>query len=159
MTTFSVGILTVSDLGAKGEREDTAGARLKQLAEEMGWMVTRYEIVPDEKSLISDKLREWAGEANLILTCGGTGFAERDVTPEATLDVLDRQTPGISEAMRMAGLKKTPRAMLSRAVSGIRGSTLIINLPGSEKGAVESFEAVRDALPHALDVLRGEPGH
>ncbi len=159
MTKVKAGILTVSDLGFKGEREDTAGVRLKELCRGMGWTVSRYEVVPDERSLISDKLEQWAEEADIIFTCGGTGFAERDVTPEATIDVLDRLTPGISEAMRMAGLKNTPRAMLSRATSGIRGSTLIINLPGSEKGAVESFEAVREALPHALDVLRGEPGH
>jgi molybdenum cofactor synthesis domain-containing protein len=156
-----VGILTVSDLGSRGEREDTAGKALKEKVEEMGWSVDRYEIVPDEKGVISDRLREWADDTGLqlILTTGGTGFADRDVTPEATLEVLDKQAPGIPEAMRAAGQKKTPMAILSRGVAGIRGHTLILNLPGSMKGAVDSFEAVREALPHAIDVILGRPGH
>jgi molybdenum cofactor synthesis domain-containing protein len=156
-----VGILTVSDLGSRGEREDTAGKALKEKVEEMGWSVGRYEIVPDEMVVISDRLREWADDTGfqLILTTGGTGFADRDVTPEATLEVLDKQTPGIPEAMRAAGLKKTPMSILSRGVAGIRGRTLILNLPGSMKGAVESLEAVREALPHAIDVILGRPGH
>ncbi len=144
-----VGILTVSDLGSRGEREDTAGRALGERAEGMGWVVECYEIVPDERDVISDRLREWADDAGLelILTTGGTGFADRDVTPEATLEVLDKQAPGIPEAMRAAGLKKTPMAILSRGVAGIRGRTLIVNLPGSMKGAVESFEAVRRSPP------------
>ena len=156
-----VGILTVSDLGSRGEREDTAGRALKEKVEEMGWSVDRYEIVPDEKGVISDRLREWADDTGLqlILTTGGTGFADRDATPEATLEVLDKQAPGIPEAMRAAGQKKTPMAILSRGVAGIRGHTLILNLPGSMKGAVDSFEAVREALPHAIDVILGKPGH
>ena len=133
-----VGILTVSDLGSRGEREDTAGRALQERVEEVGWSVDRYEIVPDERGVISDRLREWADDdgLELILTTGGTGFADRDVTPEATLEVLDKQAPGIPEAMRGAGLKKTPMSILSRGVAGIRGRTLILNLPGSMKGAV-----------------------
>lgn len=156
-----VGILTVSDLGSRGERQDTAGRALQERVEQMGWVVDRYEIVPDERDVISDRLREWADEAGLevILTTGGTGFAERDVTPEATLKVLDKQAPGIPEAMRAAGRKKTPMSILSRGVAGIRGRTLILNLPGSMKGAVESLEAVQGALPHAVDVILGRPGH
>jgi molybdenum cofactor synthesis domain-containing protein len=156
-----VGILTVSDLGSRGEREDTAGRGLQETIEEMGWSVDRYEIVPDETGVISDRLRQWSDDAGLqlILTTGGTGFADRDVTPEATLEVLDKQAPGIPEAMRAEGLKKTPMSILSRGVAGIRGRTLILNLPGSKKGAVESLEAVREALPHAIDVILGNPGH
>lgn len=156
-----VGILTVSDLGSKGEREDTAGRALRERVEEMGWAVERYEIVPDDRDVISDRLREWADHAGveLILTTGGTGFSDRDITPEATLDVLHKQAPGIPEAMRAAGLKKTPMSILSRGVAGIRGRTLILNLPGSLKGAVESLESVREALPHAMDVILGRPGH
>lgn len=156
-----VGILTVSDLGSRGEREDTAGMALGKRVEGRGWVVECYEIVPDERDVISETLREWADDARLqlILTTGGTGFADRDVTPEATLEVLDKQTPGIPEAMRAAGSKKTPMAILSRGVAGIRGRTLILNLPGSMKGAVESFEAIEEALPHAIDVILGRPGH
>jgi molybdenum cofactor synthesis domain-containing protein len=158
---IKVGILTVSDLGAKGEREDTAGRVLRERIEGMGWVVECYEIVPDEKDVISARLRAWADDLQLqlILTTGGTGFAQRDVTPEATLEVLDKQAPGIPEAMRAAGLEKTPMAILSRAVAGIRRGTLIVNLPGSKKGAQESLEAVTEALPHALDVIQDKPGH
>jgi molybdopterin adenylyltransferase len=156
-----VGVLTVSDLGFRGEREDTAGQAVRERIEAMGWNVTRYGIVPDEKDIISFRLREWSDEERLqlILTTGGTGCSRRDVTPEATREVLDRQTPGISEAMRAAGLRKTPLAMVSRGVSGIRRGTLIVNLPGSKNGAMESLDAVAEALPHALDVIAGRPGH
>lgn len=156
-----VGILTVSDLGSRGEREDTAGRALREKVEGMGWAVAHYRIVPDEKAVISATLRQWADDAGLevILTTGGTGFADRDVTPEATLEVLEKQAPGIPEAMRAAGVKKTPTAILSRGVAGIRGRTLILNLPGSLRGAVESLEAVLEALPHAVDVILGRPVH
>ena len=156
-----VGILTISDLGSVGKRADTAGERLIERIREKGWAVERYEIVPDEKQIISARLKEWSDDVglNLILTNGGTGFSDRDVTPEATIEVLDKSAPGIPEAMRAAGLLKTPMAILSRAVAGIRKSTLIINLPGSERGAIESLEAVLEALPHALDVIMGKPGH
>ena len=156
-----VGLLTVSDLGSQGKREDTAGMRLKEMVEAAGWTVSCQEIVPDEKEIISARLREWADSiaVHLVLTTGGTGFSERDVTPEATTEVLDKETPGISEAIRLSGLQKTPHAMLSRGVSGIRQQTLIVNLPGSEKGARESLEAIISALPHAIDVILGNPGH
>jgi len=155
------GILTVSDMGSKGKREDTAGARLKEIFESRGWATDRYAIVPDEKDAIRDKLIAWSDRDGLDIICttGGTGFADRDITPEATVEVVEKQVPGIPEAMRAVGLKKTPMAILSRAVAGIRGHTLIINLPGSERGAVESIEAVIEAIPHAIDVIRGKPGH
>ncbi len=155
------GILTISDLGSQGKRKDTAGMRLRERLEAAGWTVACREIIPDEKEIISARLREWADTTavHLVLTTGGTGFAERDVTPEATIEVLDKETPGISEAIRAAGLKKTPHAMLSRGVSGIRRRTLIVNLPGSEKGAIESLDAIIRALPHAIDVILGKPGH
>jgi molybdenum cofactor synthesis domain-containing protein len=158
---IKVGILTISDLGSAGKRADTAGKCLIERIQEKGWSVERYEIVPDEKPIIAARLKEWSDQIglNLILTTGGTGFAARDVTPEATIEVLDKPAPGISEAIRAAGLLKTPMAMLSRAVAGIRKSTLIINLPGSERGAIESLDAVLEALPHALDVIGGKPGH
>jgi len=156
-----VGILTISDLGSQGKRKDTAGLRLRERIEAAGWTVDCYEIIPDEKEIISARLREWVDTVavHLVLTTGGTGFAERDVTPEATLEVLEKETPGISEAIRAAGLQKTPNAMLSRGVSGLRRQTLIVNLPGSEKGAIESLDAIMRALPHAVDVILGKPGH
>jgi len=131
-----VGIPRVSDLGSRGEREDTAGSALRERFAGIGWTVEREEIVLDEKGVIADRLWQWADVAGLqlILTTGGTGFADRDVTPEATLEVLDKQTPGIPEAMRAAGLRETPMAILSRAVAGRRGRTLIVNLPGSRIG-------------------------
>ncbi len=158
---YRAGILTVSDLGSRGEREDTSGKALQEMVEGLGWTVERYEIVPDERDIISERLRTWSDEEELqiIITTGGTGFSERDVTPEATLDVLHKEAPGIPEAMRLDGLAKTPMAILSRGVSGIRHRTLIVNLPGSRKGAVESLEAVIQALPHAIDVIMGKPGH
>ncbi len=156
-----VGLLTISDLGSQGKRKDTAGMRLRERIEEAGWTVACQEIIPDEKEIISARLCEWSDTAavHLLLTTGGTGFAERDVTPEATIEVLHKEAPGISEAIRAAGLQKTPHAMLSRGVSGIRHRTLIVNLPGSEKGAIESLDAVLHAMPHALDVISGNPGH
>lgn len=158
---LSVGILTVSDRGARGEREDASGEAIRGRVEAMGWKVARREIVPDEIERIAAVLREWSDALNLplILTTGGTGFSPRDVTPEATTAVVERQAPGIPEAMRAAGRINTPRAILSRGTAGIRGSTLIVNLPGSTRGALESIEAIAEALPHAVDVIRGRPGH
>jgi molybdenum cofactor synthesis domain-containing protein len=154
-------ILTVSDAGSRGEREDTSGAAIRELLVGIGGEVVRYAVVPDEQGQIAAKLREWcdAGGIDVILTTGGTGLAARDVTPEATLDVAERQAPGIAEAMRAEGLRHTPKAMLSRAVAAVRGSTLIVNLPGSEKGVRESLGAILDVLPHAADLLRGVTEH
>jgi molybdopterin adenylyltransferase len=156
---MKIGILTVSDKGARGEREDKSGPAIRELMEAQGAEVVRTRIVPDEPELIKAALVEWSDEGiDLILTTGGTGFSPRDWTPEATKAVIERETPGISEAIRQAGMRKTPTAMLSRAASGIRKSTLIINLPGSEKGVRESLEAVMDALPHGVDILKGTAG-
>jgi molybdenum cofactor synthesis domain-containing protein len=154
---MKIGILTVSDKGARGEREDRSGPAVRGIMEAMGAEVARAQIVPDDQEKIRQILVAWSDEGlDLILTTGGTGFSPRDWTPEATKAVVERETPGISEAIRRAGIEKTPMAMLSRAVSGIRKSTLIINLPGSEKGVRESLEALKDALPHGIEILRGE---
>jgi molybdopterin adenylyltransferase len=156
---FRVGILTISDKGHAGEREDTAGPELGRQLDSRCFTVAAYQVVPDEPDLIAAQLTAWSDEANLdlILTTGGTGLSPRDTTPEATLSVAQRLVPGISEAMRAAGLAITPHAMLSRGVAVIRGRTLIINLPGSPKGARENLTAVAQALPHALEKLKGSP--
>ncbi len=151
-------LVTVSDKGARGERHDKSGETLAGLLASQGYQVVQRLVVPDEKELISSALRQWSDDRKvaLIITTGGTGVSPRDVTPEATLEVIDRQVPGMSEAMRSAGLAITPHAMISRAVVGIRGETLIINLPGSPRGAVENLEVVLPALCHALDKIRGD---
>ena len=156
-----VGILTISDAGSRGERVDTSGAAVRELVEGIGAEVACYAVVPDERDQIASTLRDWCdgGVVDLVLTTGGTGLAARDVTPEATLDVADRLAPGIAEAMRAAGMRVTPMSMLSRAVAVVRGSTLIVNLPGSEKGARESLAAIVDVLPHAVQLLRGDTEH
>ena len=158
MVKFKIAILTVSDKGSVGQRTDTSGPALKEMLAPLGAEVAAYEIVPDERRLIADKLKHYADTlgCDLVLTTGGTGFSPRDVTPEATLDVLDRLAPGISEAIRAKSMQITPKAMLSRAVAGIRKKTLIINLPGSEKGARESLEAIIPALTHGIEILRGD---
>lgn len=155
-----VGILTVSDRGARGEYEDRSGPAIRDLAvERLGARVDREAIVPDERAIVAATLAAWCGEGlSLVLTTGGTGFAPRDVTPEATRDVIERDAPGLAEAMRAASLRVTPHAMLSRAVAGIRGCTLIVNLPGSPKAARENLEAILPVLPHAIELLQGEPG-
>jgi molybdenum cofactor synthesis domain-containing protein len=156
---MKIGILTVSDKGWRGEREDRSGPAIREMMEAAGAEVVRARIVPDEHELIKAALVEWSGEGlDLILTTGGTGFSPRDWTPEATRAVVEREAPGICEAMRQAGMKKTPTAMLSRAVAGIRDSTLIVNLPGSEKGVRESLDAIMEALPHGIDILKGKAG-
>jgi molybdopterin adenylyltransferase len=156
-----VGILTISDRGSRGEYRDLSGPAIRALvAERLGAAVDREAIVPDERRIIAGTLCAWADEArlDLVLTTGGTGFAPRDVTPEATRDVVEREAPGLAEAMRAASLRVTPHAMLSRAVAGIRGRTLIVNLPGSPKAVRENLETILPALPHAIELLQGEKG-
>jgi molybdopterin adenylyltransferase len=152
-------ILTVSDRSSRGERPDTSGPALAEVVRQAGWQLVDTAIVPDEVPTISQQLAGWAdsGRVDLILTTGGTGFAPRDVTPEATLAVVDRLTPGLAEAMRAESFKITPHAMLSRSVAGIRKRTLIINLPGSPKGAVENLGVILPILPHAIELLQESP--
>lgn len=165
MKEYKIGVLIISDRSSVGMRPDTAGPALKEILAENGWSVSLEEIIPDDIPLIRDRLTAWADreQADVIFTTGGTGFSPRDVTPEATLDVIDRTAPGIAEAMRAASLKITPHAMLSRAVAGMRGKTLIINLPGSPKGAIENIEVVLPVLLHAVQLLssdaQAEAGH
>jgi molybdenum cofactor synthesis domain-containing protein len=165
MMTLRFGILTVSDRSSRGERADLGGPALADFVTSRGWLASARDIVPDDRDRIASALRAWSarGDLDVILTTGGTGFAPRDVTPEATRDVIERDAPGLAEAIRAASLKITPHAMLSRAVSGIRGQTLILNLPGSPKGAVESLQVVADVLEHAVQLLRedsnAEAGH
>jgi len=157
MTTYTGGILTISDKGSRGEREDTSGPQLREMLEAEGFAVAACLIVPDEVELIRETIRKWADEdrLDLILTTGGTGVSPRDRTPEATRPLLDVELPGFGEAMRMASLKKTPNAILSRGIAGIRKECLIINLPGSRKAAKENLEVVLPALTHAIYKLKG----
>lgn len=157
--TIRFGILTLSDRSSRGERADSSGPALTHLIEAEGWSVIRQAILPDEEFAIREMLITWADsrEMDVILTTGGTGFSPRDVTPEATRAVIEREAPGLAEAMRAASLKITPHAMLSRIVTGIRGKTLIVNLPGSPKGAVENLQTVIPVLPHAIQLLQEDP--
>src|SRR5215510_256383 len=148
-------VLTISDSASIGKREDLSGPEAKRILQETGFEVASVEVLPDERNEIEARLRQASNEDfRLVVTSGGTGLSPRDVTPEATLAVIDRQVPGIAELMRLESLKITPRAALSRAVSGIRGSTLIINLPGSVKGVRECLAAVRPILAHAVETLK-----
>jgi molybdenum cofactor synthesis domain-containing protein len=153
-------VLTVSDKGSRGERVDTAGPAVAALLREAGAEVLETLVIADERAAIAAQLRSWAddGGIDLIVTTGGTGLAPRDVTPEATLDVAERQVAGIVEVMRETGRRSTHLAALSRSVAVTRGRTLILNLPGSERGARESLQAVLDLLPHAVELLRGDAG-
>lgn len=157
--TIRFGILTLSDRSSRGERDDASGPALARLIESQGWSVTKQSILPDEESAIREILIEWADstELDIILTTGGTGFSPRDITPEATRAIIQREAPGLAEAMRASSLKITSHAMLSRIVAGIRRKTLIINLPGSPKGAVENLQVVLPVLAHAVQLLGEDP--
>ncbi len=157
---FTAGILTISDKGAVGERQDRSGDVIREILSGMGIHIVNYDIIPDEKELIVEKLVKWADEdaLDMLITTGGTGLTPRDVTPEATLAVVDRIVPGFAEAMRVESLKKTPMALLSRAVVGTRGKCLIINLPGSPRAVRECLEVILPVLPHAVETLKGQAG-
>ncbi len=145
----------MSDKASAGKREDESGPIIRELLGKIDALVEHAEIIPDDRDLIRKKLAEYSDKVDLILTTGGTGLSPRDVTPEATLEVIDREVPGIAEAMRAESLRKTPRGMLSRAVAGIRGKALIINLPGSPRAVRENLEAVLEVIPHAVEKIKG----
>lgn len=157
---YTYAVLTLSDKGHAGAREDTSGQTIRDIVEPKGYTLAHYAILPDEKELIVSELLRLCDEVgvNLVLTTGGTGFSKRDVTPEATLGVIERQCPGIPEAMRAMSLQKTQRAMLTRSVAGLRGNSLIVNLPGSPKAVRECLECVIDQIEHGLDILTGKAG-
>lgn len=165
MRQIRVGILTISDRAFRGEREDLSGPALSQVVLSQGWLIADQALVPDEKEQISKTLKTWAksDKMDVILTTGGTGFSPRDVTPEATLLVLERLAPGLAEFMRLESLKKTPHAALSRSVAGIASKTLIVNLPGSPTAAVENLATILPLIPHAVELLHedtsSEAGH
>jgi molybdopterin adenylyltransferase len=155
---FNVGILTISDKGAQGQRHDKSGAVIRDSLSALDCSIIKYEVIPDERDIIAGTLVEWAdkGGVDVVLTTGGTGLSQRDVTPEATLSVIDRSAPGFAEAMRAKSLEKTPMAVLSRATAGVRGKCLIINLPGSPKAVRECLEVVLPAIPHGVEIMKGE---
>jgi molybdenum cofactor synthesis domain-containing protein len=155
---IEVGVLTISDKGARGEREDQSGKVIEEIVKKIEGEVKYYRIIPDEKEIIQDELVKAVDKLHLdlILTTGGTGLGKRDVTPEATLAVIEKEVPGISEIIRSESFKKTNRAILSRGVAGIRKKSLIINLPGSPKGVKESLEIILKALPHGIEIIKGE---
>jgi molybdopterin adenylyltransferase len=160
-----VGVLTVSDRAARGERPDESGPALQEVLLKMGWAVVRHRVVPDDQEILREVLAAWAdeGATDIILTTGGTGFSPRDLTPEATLSVIEREAPGLAEAMRASSAARSAHAMLSRARAGIRGRVLIVNLPGSPRAAVENLQAISPAMEHAVELLQGsadaEMGH
>lgn len=153
---ITVAVLTLSDKGSKGERNDSSGPLIRDMVKKINAEILHHDILPDEKDLIKQKLVQYAGKVDLILTTGGTGLSPRDVTPEATLEVIDKEVPGLAEAMRLEGLTKTRRAMLSRAVAGVKGKSLIINLPGSPKAVREGLSCILDVLPHAIEKIKGD---
>jgi len=156
-----VAVLTISDSVVAGTREDTSGLKLQEQVRALGWTVSASGLQPDERGLIAAKLRELcdSGENSVILTTGGTGVALRDVTPEATRDVIEREIPGLGELMRVESRRFTPNASLSRGLAGTRGRTVIVNLPGSPKGAVECFDIISKLIPHVVDLLEGRTEH
>lgn len=153
---ISVAVLTLSDKGSRGEREDVSGPLIADMLKGIDAEVVYSEILPDEKELIKGRLIDYSGRVDLILTTGGTGLSPRDVTPDATLDVIDREIPGIAEVMRAEGMKKTLRSMLSRAIAGVRGRTLIINLPGSPKAVEENLAVILGVIGHAVEKIKGD---
>jgi molybdopterin adenylyltransferase len=155
---ITAGVITVSDKGSRGEREDISGREVIRVLKEMPASVIDYEVIPDEKEVIKQKLTEYTDEKNLdlVITTGGTGVSPRDLTPDATLEIIEKEIPGMAEVMRRESGAKTPHAMISRAVVGIRGQSLIINLPGSPKGAVENLSFIIPALEHAIDKIKGD---
>ncbi|MQY69912.1 MAG: molybdopterin adenylyltransferase [Firmicutes bacterium] len=159
---IKVGILVISDKASRGERKDESGPAIKKIVSQLpSYQATKYEIIPDEKEIISEKLKEWVDKdrLDLILTSGGTGIGARDVTPEATKKVIEKELPGFVEAMRIKGLKKTPFSMLSRAIVGTRKKSLIVNLPGSPKAVEENLEVILPALKHGIEILKGNTSH
>jgi len=155
---IKVGILTISDKGSRGEREDLSGKVIEEVVKKINGEVKYYQIIPDEKDIIQEELIKAVDKLHLdlILTTGGTGLAKRDVTPDATLEVIEKEVSGISEIIRSESFKKTNRAILSRGMAGVRKESLIINLPGSPKGVRESLEIILDALPHGIEILKGQ---
>ena len=155
---FNTGILTISDKGWQGQRYDKSGKAIRDSLSSLDTNVVKYEVIPDEVDVIANKLAEWAdeGSVDIILTTGGTGLGQRDVTPEATLSIVDKVAPGFTEAMRAETFKATPHAILSRAVAGVRSKCLIINLPGSPKGVRECLRVVLPVIPHAMEIIKGE---
>ncbi len=156
-----VGILVISDRASRGEREDESGPAIKKIISKISsYRAIKYEIIPDEKEIISKKLKEWVDglRLDLILTSGGTGIGPRDVTPEATKGVIEKEVSGFGEAMRVKGLEKTPFSMLSRAIAGIRKKSLIINLPGSPRAVKENLEVILPAVKHGIEILKGKTG-
>lgn len=155
---IAAAVLTISDKGSRGQRDDTSGDLVESMLNDAGIDVLSRRVVPDEKPLIADALREFARQHDLVVTTGGTGVTLRDVTPEATREVIERELPGFAEAMRMQGFKTTPRALISRGIAGIRASSLIINLPGSPKAVSDSLAVVLPAIPHTIEMIKGQGG-